>query len=224
MYLECMRLPRIALAAALAVGSAALVACGADSATGLDHDAAAHGAPSAGPTKRVSVPWAPVSVGPAGRTLTIRYRSAACSVGPARVEREESARAVTIRVVQSIATSPNVSCAAVAGFPLAHVPLRHRLGGRALRGGVGTIGPVPAYRTVATLDSPHPDIRLPLVPNVVELTVKDAVHALAGDGLHAHVAGGEGEVVAQHPAAGQLAPGTSRSKPFGGVVTLVARG
>jgi hypothetical protein len=155
--------------------------------------------------------------------LTIRYRSAPCSLSGARVQLTESARTIAIRVVQAVSTAPGVSCVAMASFPTLRVRLRAPLAGRGLTGGAGVLGPVPTYRTVTRPDPPRPPILLPLVPGVVGFSVHDATNVLRGDGLRAHVEGGRGAVVAQRPRPGRLAPGTTPAKPFGGRVTLIAR-
>jgi hypothetical protein len=181
---------------------------------------------SAGPpasTRLVRVAWAPVSLGDGGRLLTIRYRAAPCAVAAGRIALTESSRTIAIRVVQRVASSPDVSCAAVASFPTLCARLHAPLDGRALAGGVGVLGPVPAYRAVAVPDPPHSPVRLPLVPGVVGFRLHDARDVLRGDGLRARVEGGHGEVAVQRPRPGHLAPGTTRAHPFGGVVKLTAR-
>lgn len=208
----------------LVCGSVGSVACGAAPGTHSGRIATTNeGKGAASQTRVVVVPWAPVSVGSGRRSLAIRYADAPCSAGPGQVQLQESANAITIHVWQPTTTSRKVSCSALARFPIVRVRLRQQIHGRALNGGARTLGPVPAFRTMTMKDPPKPPIRLPLVPNVVGLRTRDAVSVLAGDGLHAHVMGGNGEVISQKPTIGRVAPGTTQSAPFGGRVTLIAR-
>jgi hypothetical protein len=217
-----MRSPKSILVAILACGFVGSGAYGLASAGTQPHGSAAASGDAAA-TKLVRVPWAPVALGGGGRLLTIRYRSAPCSVAGGRVELTPSAGRIAIRVVQPVTTSPGVSCTADATFPKLHVHLRSPLNGRVLAGGVGVLGPLPAFRTITVRDAPRPDVLLPLVPGVVGFRVRNALDVLRGDGLRARVQGGRGQVTAQRPRTGRLAPGTTPAHPFSGVVTLVAQ-
>jgi hypothetical protein len=173
-------------------------------------------------TKVLPDRWELVGAVGLGRGLYIRYESAACGLGAAQISVRESSASISIGVDQRVSTASNVSCSGVAEFPVVKVHLAQPIDGRSIRGGVSSLGPFRAFRSRAIPDPPHSPILLPLVPDVVGFSVRDAKEVLINDGLHGRSLFEVGEVVGQKPSPGQLAPGTTRARPRGGVVTLMA--
>jgi hypothetical protein len=178
--------------------------------------------PPARPTPHVQcviAPWFVLEVGADHRSLLVQSGPvASCSdfVGSAGSQIRETSKGLDIRMVQLMrVTGYQDGCVR---REVLHLP--QRLRGQKITGehwsSAGPFGYL--HRWVS--DPPYSREAVPLVPRIVGLSVTEAQALLAREGFHSRVRGTGHAVTSQHPRRGLPAPGSTRTHPDGGTVTI----